>query len=42
MPEILSFSAALRERSSGSHSRSEGAGFMSDLLKGEGLSLIHI
>ena len=36
MSEILSFSAALRERSSGSHSRSEGAGFMSDLLKGEG------
>ncbi len=36
MPEILSFSAALRERSSGSHSRSETAGFMSDLLKGEG------
>jgi len=36
MSEILSFSAALRERSSGSHSQSEGAGFMSDLLKGEG------
>lgn len=36
MSEILSFSAALRERSSGSHSRSETAGFMSDLLKGEG------
>lgn len=36
MSEILSFSAALRERSSSSHSRSEGAGFMSDLLKGEG------
>lgn len=36
MSEILSFSAALRERSSGSHSRSEGAGFMTDLLKGEG------
>ncbi|MCS3844314.1 heme oxygenase (biliverdin-producing) [Microbacterium sp. AK031] len=36
MAEILSFSAALRERSAGSHSRSEHAGFMSDLLKGEG------
>ncbi|HWV50692.1 MAG TPA: biliverdin-producing heme oxygenase [Microbacterium sp.] len=36
MSEILSFSAALRERSSGSHSRSEHAGFMGDLLKGEG------
>ena len=36
MSEILSFSAALRERSSGSHSQSEGAGFMSDLLNGEG------
>jgi heme oxygenase len=35
MPEILSFSAALRERSSSSHSRSEHAGFMADLLKGE-------
>jgi len=36
MAEILSFSAALRERSAASHSRSEHAGFMSDLLKGEG------
>lgn len=36
MPETLPFSAALRERSSGSHSRSEHAGFMADLLKGEG------
>lgn len=36
MSEILSFSAALRERSSGSHSCSEHAGFMSDLLKGAG------
>ncbi len=36
MADILSFSAALRERSSGSHSRSEHAGFMADLLKGEG------
>src|SRR5690606_12488868 len=36
MADIVSFSAALRERSSGSHSRSEHAGFMADLLKGEG------
>lgn len=36
MSEIISFSAALRERSSSSHSRSEHAGFMADLLKGEG------
>ncbi|WP_309104901.1 biliverdin-producing heme oxygenase [Microbacterium sp.] len=36
MSEILSFSAALRERSSGSHSRSEHAGFMADLLRGQG------
>jgi len=36
MADLISFSAALRERSSGSHSRSEHAGFMSDLLKGEG------
>ncbi|WP_426187119.1 heme oxygenase (biliverdin-producing) [Microbacterium sp. TWP3-1-2b2] len=36
MAEILSFSTALRERSAGSHSRSEHAGFMSDLLKGDG------
>jgi len=36
MAELISFSAALRERSSGSHSRSEHAGFMADLLKGEG------
>jgi len=36
MTELISFSAALRERSSGSHSRSEHAGFMADLLKGEG------
>ncbi|HWS50120.1 MAG TPA: biliverdin-producing heme oxygenase [Microbacterium sp.] len=36
MSEILSFSAALRERSSGSHSRSEHAGFMADLLGGQG------
>lgn len=36
MNEPISFSAALRERSSGAHSGSEGAGFMSDLVKGEG------
>ncbi|MCC4909479.1 heme oxygenase (biliverdin-producing) [Microbacterium sp. cx-59] len=36
MSEPISFSAALRERSSGAHSGSEGAGFMSDLIKGEG------
>lgn len=35
MAEILSFSAALRDRSSGSHSRSESAGFMADLLRGK-------
>ncbi|MGF3056365.1 heme oxygenase (biliverdin-producing) [Microbacterium sp. YY-01] len=35
MTELLSFSAALRERSSGSHSRSEHSGFMADLLRGE-------
>ena len=36
MPEILSFSAALRERSAPSHSQSESAGFMAGLMKGEG------
>jgi len=36
MSEVLSFSAALRERSSTSHSRSEHAGFMADLLGGDG------
>lgn len=36
MSEPISFSAALRERSSGAHSGSEGAGFMSDLIKGDG------
>ena len=35
MPELLSFSAALRERSSGSHSTSEHAGFMASLLSGD-------
>ena len=36
MTDPISFSTALRERSSGAHSGSEGAGFMSDLMKGEG------
>lgn len=36
MPDIVPFSTFLRERSSGAHSSSEGAGFMSDLIKGEG------
>ena len=36
MAEALSFSAALRERSSGAHSNSEHAGFMADLIKGDG------
>ena len=36
MSDPISFSTALRERSSGAHSGSEGAGFMSDLIKGEG------
>ncbi len=33
--EIIPFSRLVRERSSASHSTSEGAGFMHDLLKGE-------
>jgi heme oxygenase (biliverdin-producing, ferredoxin) len=36
MADPIPFSSALRERSSGAHSGSEGAGFMSDLIKGEG------
>jgi heme oxygenase len=36
MSDPIPFSTALRERSSGAHSSSEGAGFMSDLMKGEG------
>ncbi|MGP3533686.1 heme oxygenase (biliverdin-producing) [Microbacterium sp. RD1] len=36
MPEIASFSAALRERSSAAHTSSEHSGFMTDLMKGEG------
>lgn len=35
MTEIIPFSAALRERSAGSHSQSETSGFMAELLKGE-------
>lgn len=33
--EVISFSRLVRERSSGSHRESEGAGFMHGLLKGE-------
>jgi heme oxygenase len=36
MDDPIPFSAALRERSSGAHSGSESAGFMADLIKGEG------
>lgn len=36
MSDPTPFSAALRERSSGAHSTSEQAGFMADLMKGEG------
>src|SRR6478735_1566299 len=36
MSDPVPFSTALRERSSSAHSSSEGAGFMSDLMKGEG------
>lgn len=36
MADIVSLSSAIRERSHGAHSDSEGAGFMSNLLKGEG------
>ena len=36
MSDPIPFSTALRERSSGAHSSSEGAGFMSDLMTGEG------
>ncbi|MFG6403120.1 MULTISPECIES: heme oxygenase (biliverdin-producing) [unclassified Microbacterium] len=36
MSELLPFSTALRERSSAAHSSSEGAGFMSDLMTGDG------
>lgn len=36
MTTVVPFSAALRERSSDAHSGSESAGFMADLMKGEG------
>ena len=36
MSDPIAFSAALRERSTGAHSGSESAGFMADLIKGEG------
>jgi heme oxygenase len=35
-PDVIPFSQALRERSWGDHGRSEGAGFMTDLMKGQG------
>ena len=36
MPELIPFSRALRERSSAAHTGSEHAGFMADLMSGEG------
>jgi heme oxygenase (biliverdin-producing, ferredoxin) len=36
MPDVIPFSATLRERSSGAHSGSESAGFMADLINGNG------
>lgn len=36
MTNVVPFSTLLRQRSSGAHSASEGEGFMSGLLKGEG------
>ena len=36
MADLVSFSTALRERSRTAHSGSEGAGFMSDLMRGKG------
>jgi heme oxygenase (biliverdin-producing, ferredoxin) len=36
MPDVIPFSIALRERSSGAHSSSEHSGFMADLIKGDG------
>lgn len=36
MSEPVPFSAAVRARSAGAHSSSEGADFMSDLMRGEG------
>ena len=36
MSEVISFSSALRERSSTAHASSEHAGFMADLVRGDG------
>jgi heme oxygenase len=36
MSDLVPFSTSLRERSGAAHSGSEGAGFMSDLMKGDG------
>ncbi|MFK4791466.1 heme oxygenase (biliverdin-producing) [Microbacterium sp. ZW T5_56] len=36
MADIISLSTAIRERSHGAHSDSEGAGFMSSLMRGQG------
>lgn len=36
MADLIPLSAAIRERSTGAHSDSESAGFMSDLLQGRG------
>src|SRR6188508_248169 len=36
MSDLVPFSTALRERSSSAHSTSEHAGFMADLINGEG------
>lgn len=36
MADLVSFSTALRERSRAAHSDSEGASFMSDLMRGKG------
>jgi heme oxygenase len=36
MADVIPFSTALRERSSGAHSSSEHSGFMADLIKGDG------
>ena len=36
MADLVSFSTALRERSRTAHSGSEGAGFMTDLMRGKG------
>lgn len=36
MSSVIPFSTAVRERSTAAHSSSEGAGFMSELLKGDG------